>query len=111
MVSLIMVCPVGFASKKFVVAIGPAQLAPNTESVLDLLLRLKLEESDHRIRAVATLWFQPALRGNRWHTGGTFICLPRRAVARSMRPRRTLCRRRANHRRFATLCGSGTASH
>ena len=79
--------------------------------LIDLLLRLQAEESDHRIRAVVALRFQPALGGNRRHTGGTLVCLPRRAVARPMRPHRTPCHRRANHRRFATPCGSGTASH
>ena len=68
-------------------------------------------ESDHRIRTVAVLRSQPALGGNRRHTGGTLVCLPRRAVARPMRPHRIPCHRRANHRRFATPCGSGTASH
>jgi len=55
--------------------------------------------------------FQPALGGNRRHTGGTRVCLPRRAVARSNRPHLNPCHRRANHRRFAAPCGSGTASH
>jgi hypothetical protein len=82
-----------------------------TAVALDLLLRVNAEESDHRIRAVVAVWFQPALRGNRRHTGGTLVCLPRRAVARSMRPRRNPCHCRANHRWFATPCGSGTASH
>ena len=79
--------------------------------LIDLLLRPQAEESDHRIRAVVALRFQPALGGNRRHTGGTLVCLPRRAVARPMRPHRTPCHRRANHRRFATPCGSGTTSH
>ena len=90
------------------------QCSPKTVETwidIDLLLRLKAEESDHRIRAVVALRFQPALGGNRRHTGGTLVCLPRRAVARPMRPHRTPCHRRANHRRFATPCGSGTASH
>ena len=79
--------------------------------LIDLLLRPQAEESDHRIRAVVALRFQPALGGNRRHTGGTLVCLPRRAVARPLRPHRTPCHRRATHRRFATPCGSGTASH
>jgi len=78
---------------------------------IDLLPRLKTRESDHWIRAVAALRFQPALGGNRRHTGGTLVCLPRRAVARPMRPHRQPCHRRANHRWFATPCGPGTASH
>ena len=78
---------------------------------LDLLSRLKSRESDHRIRAVEALRFQPALGGNRRHTGGTLVCLPRRAVARPMRPHRNPCHRRANHRWFVAPCGSGPASH
>ena len=78
---------------------------------IDLLHALKDVESDHRIRAVDAVRFQPALGGNRRHTGGTLVCLPRRAVARPMRPHRSPCHRRANHRWPATPCGSGTASH
>ena len=78
---------------------------------IDLLPRLKARESDHRIRAVEALRFQPALGGNRRHTGGTLVCLPRRAVARPMRPHRNPCHRRGNHRRFTAPCGSGPASH
>ena len=37
---------------------------------IDLLPRLKTQESDHRIRAVDAVRFQPALGGNRRHTGG-----------------------------------------
>ena len=70
-----------------------------------LLLRVNAEGSDHRIRAVVAVWFQPALGGNRRHTGGTLVCLSRRAVARPMRPRRNPCHCRANHRWFAIPCG------
>ena len=62
-------------------------------------------------RRVTPSRFQPALGGNRRHTGGTLVYVPRRAVARPTRPHRIPCHRRANHRRFATPCGSGTASH
>jgi len=78
---------------------------------IDLLLGVNTEESDHRNRAVDALRFQPALGGPRRHTGGTLVCLARRAVARPMRPHRQPCHRRGNHRRFPAPCGSGTASH
>jgi|GEM_PF-5520037 len=74
---------------------------------IDLLLRVNAEESDHRIRAVDALRFQPALGGNRRHTGGTLVCLPRRAVARPMRPHRSPCHCRANHRSSPPLVVRG----
>ena len=74
---------------------------------------MNAEESDHRISGLSSpSRFQPALRGNRQHTGGTLVYFPRyRAVARSMRPHRIPCHRRGNHRWFPAPCGSGPASH
>jgi len=77
---------------------------------IDLLHALKDVESDHRISA----WskpsrFQPALKGTGDTPGDLSFPPLYRAVARSMTPHRIPCHRRANHRWFATPCGSGTA--
>ena len=73
---------------------------------------MNAEESDHRISA------ERGVRGSNPHSSGTgsipaklsfsLLC---RAVARSNRPHRNPCHRRANHRWLAAPCGSGPASH
>mgnify|MGYP007072973242 CR=1 FL=1 len=68
---------------------------------MDLLPRLKMWKSDHWIRGADVLRYQPALGGKRRHTEGTLVCLPRRAVARSVGPHRIQCHRRGY---FHPLC-------
>jgi hypothetical protein len=64
---------------------------------LDFLLCVSAEESDHRIQAVVARRFHPALGGNRRHTRGTLVSLPRRAVAWTKTPHRIPWHRRVNH--------------
>jgi len=84
----------------------------NADLLIDLLHALKDVESDHRISA------ECGVRGSNPHSRGTGsipgeLSFPPlyRAVARSTRPHRNPCHRRANHRRSAAPCGSGPASH
>lgn len=79
---------------------------------IDLLHALKDVESDHRISAKCSV------QGSNPHSRGTGsipgeLSFPPlyRAVARSNRPHRIPCHRRANHRWSASSCGSRTASH
>ncbi|MEF8864010.1 MAG: hypothetical protein V5A39_15030 [Haloarculaceae archaeon] len=93
-----------------VVETTPARSYPVRILSFDLLHALKDVESDHRISA------DRGVRGSNPHSRGTgdtpeelSFPPPYRAVARSNRPHRIPCHRRANHRWFATPCGSGTA--
>jgi hypothetical protein len=97
---------------------------------LDLLHALEDVESDHRIRAVVAVRFQPALGGTRRHTGETLVSSPsegcgpaNEAVRKSPifvmtrergslePPHRIPCHCRVTHRWFTTPRDSGTASH
>ena len=79
---------------------------------IDLLHALKDVESHHGMSA------ERDVRGSNPHSRGTGSIPAKlsfsplyRAVARSNRPHRNPCHRRANHRWSASPCGSGTASH
>ncbi|WP_224333896.1 hypothetical protein [Haloprofundus halobius] len=51
----------------------PSPPAIVSSTLFDLLPRLKTRESHHGIRAADALRSQPALGGNRRHTGGTLV--------------------------------------
>ena len=80
---------------------------------IDLLHALKDVESHHGMSASGEAFEVPTrTQGEPAAHRGNSRFFPRyRAVARSMRPRRNPCHRRANHHWFASPCGSGTASH